>query len=76
MGFFCFVFRKLALKQHDFLMWCGLSEEKKSSFLKLLLWDSPGSLVVKTSPSNAGNVGLTLVGELRSYVPPGHKTKI
>ena len=73
---FLFFFRKLAIKQHDFLMWCGLSEEKKSNFLKLLLWDFPGSLVVKTPPSSAGDVGLILVGELRSYMPPDLKTKI
>ena len=56
-------------------MWCGLSEEKKSNFLKLLLWDFPGSLVVKTSPSNAGGVASILIWELRSYMPPGHRTK-
>ena len=31
--------------------------------------DSPGGAAVKTSPSNAGGVGLTPGGELRSHMP-------
>ena len=38
-------------------MWCGLSEEKKSNFLKLLLWDFPGGSVVKNLPASAGDTG-------------------
>ena len=37
--------------------------------------DIPNGPVVKISPSSAGGVGSILVGELRSYMPYGQKTK-
>ena len=35
----------------------------------------PGGPLVKILPSNAGGVGLTPVGKLRSHMPWGHNTK-
>ena len=37
--------------------------------------DLPGGPVVKTLPSSAEGAGSVLVGELRSYMPHGQKTK-
>ena len=34
---------------------------------------APGGPVVKTSPSNVGDVLQSLVGEQRLYIPPGQK---
>ena len=38
-------------------------------------WDFRGGPVVKTSPSNAGGEVRSLVGEPRSHMPHGQKTK-
>ena len=38
-------------------------------------WDFPGSLVVKTSPSNAGVQLRSVVGELRSHMSWGQKNQ-
>ena len=38
-------------------------------------WDFPGDPVAKTSPSNVVVWVQSLVGELRSHMPRGQKTK-
>ena len=37
--------------------------------------DFPGDPVFKTSPSNVGVQTRSLIGELRSYMPHGQKTR-
>ena len=49
-----------------------LNKTRFNIFIKLAVWDFPSGPVVKNLPSNAGDEGLSLAGELRSHMPRGN----